>query len=179
MKQEIRKSATFNLCIIALSVALITVCSWISIPVSETVKYSLQLVAVFVCAGLFGVWRGLAAAAIYTLMGLIGIPVFASFAAGPNATTGFVIGFLPLALVVGCIRLTHFKHVWTKYLVWGGMMLSGLLLCYAVGTVWFMAWTKYDFFTAIGYTILPYYLFDLDKIVLSLVLVERLQRFVP
>lgn len=179
MKQAQKKKTTFDICIIALSVALITVCSWISIPVSESVKYTLQLVAVFVCAGLFGVWRGLAAVAIYTLMGLIGIPVFASFAAGPGATTGFVVGFLPLVLTVGWIPFMRIRRIWVKYLVWGGMMLVGLLLCYAVGTVWFMLWTGYDFVTAIGFTVLPYYLFDFVKIAISLVLVERLLKFVP
>lgn len=176
--KEKQKRVTLDLCYIALSIALITVCSWISFSISPNVKFTLQLAAVFTCCGLFGVWRGVSAVAIYTLMGLIGIPVFAGFGSGPSATTGFVVGFIPTALVVGCIRFTNLKKIWQKYLVWGGLMLVGLILCYAVGTVWFMLWGDYTFAQAITFTIAPYWWFDLIKIVISLVLVERLHKYI-
>lgn len=178
--KEKQKRVTLDLCYIALSIALITVCSWISIPVSPSVKYTLQLVAVFTCCGLFGLWKGVSAVAIYTLMGLIGIPVFAGFAGGPSITTGFVIGFIPTALVVGCIKFIRLDRIWKRYVVWAGIMLVGLILCYAVGTVWFVLWGKgaYTFADAITFTILPYWGFDLVKIGISVVLVERLQHFI-
>ena len=57
-------------------------------------------------------------------------------------------------------------------------MLVGLLLCYAVGTIWFILWGGYTFAQAVTYTILPYWWFDLIKIAVSLVFVERLQKYV-
>ena len=42
---------------IAISVALISVCSWISIPVGASVKYTVQLLAVFVCCASLGAKR--------------------------------------------------------------------------------------------------------------------------
>lgn len=161
---------------IAISVALISVCSWISIPVGASVKYTLQLLAVFVCCASLGAKRGFAAVAVYAVIGLVGLPVFAGFSAGPSATTGFVLGFLPAAVLVGCGRRLADKKIRFRFALRIALMLGGLLLCYAVGTVWFMIWTDCGLVAALAFTVLPYFVFDLVKTALAAYLSERIGR---
>ena len=71
------KTKTRDLVFIALAAALITVCSWISIPL--TVPITLQTFAIFTVVGLLGMRRGTIAVLIYILLGAVGIPVFSGF----------------------------------------------------------------------------------------------------
>ena len=73
-------SKTLTLTYIALSAALIAICSWISIP--TTVPFTLQTFAVCLVAGLLGVKRGVLAVIVFICLGAVGFPVFANFSGG-------------------------------------------------------------------------------------------------
>ena len=60
---------------ISLFAALITICSWISIP--ATVPFTLQTMAVFTAVGLLGGRRGTISVLLYILLGAFGLPGFA------------------------------------------------------------------------------------------------------
>ena len=96
-----QRSKTYDLVYISILVVLITVCSWISIPL--TVPVTLQTFGVFTAVGLLGGKRGTLAVLVYILMGAIGIPVFSGFTGGigilAGTTGGYIAGFLfPLLL---------------------------------------------------------------------------------
>ena len=101
------RKAILSLVYIALFVAIIAVCSWISIPTPILVPFTLQTFAVFVTAGLLGTKRGTTAVVVYMLLGIIGVPVFSQFRSGLGIllgnTGGYLIGFLFTALAVGII----------------------------------------------------------------------------
>lgn len=89
---------------IVLGTVLITLCSKISVP-TWPIPVTLQTFAVAALAAAFG-WRiGLATVALYIVEGLSGLPVFAGIGAGPGylfgPTGGFIIGFLPMAAIIG------------------------------------------------------------------------------
>ena len=98
-KQQFR---TIDLVYIAMSVALITVCSWIQIP--ATIPFTLQTFAVFLTVSLLGGWRANVAVLVYILLGALGAPVFASFKGGIGAlmgpTGGYIFGFMFIAGVM-------------------------------------------------------------------------------
>lgn len=104
-KDNLKLISARDITFIALSVALMAICSWISVPM--TVPVTLQTFAVFTAAGLLGMKRGTAAVLIYILLGAIGLPVFAGFTGGfgilAGSTGGYIIGFAFSALVVGSI----------------------------------------------------------------------------
>ena len=75
---------------IALGVVLITVCSWISIPMA--VPFTLQTFAVFTVCGMLGGRRGTISVLIYILLGLLGIPVFSGFMGGAGVLFGLLTG---------------------------------------------------------------------------------------
>lgn len=171
-----------DLVLIALFAALMAICSWISIP--TTVPFTLQTFAVFVAAGLLGGKRGTIAVLVYILLGAVGLPVFAGFTGGVGillgSTGGYIIGFLGSALVMWGMEKLWGSKAWVQI----SSMVLGLLVCYAVGTAWFMAvYTRtngaVELMTVLGWCVIPFIPFDLGKIVLAFVITNRLKPHVP
>ncbi|MGN1234392.1 MAG: biotin transporter BioY [Christensenellaceae bacterium] len=179
MEKKTAKRLTLEISYIALSIAFITVCSYLSFKAGLT-TYTLQLAAVLICSGLFGWKRAVAAVAIYTLMGLIGIPVFAGFTAGPSHTSGFVIGFLFTAILAGLCPYFKEKKTVVRIAIYVGLMTAGIALCYAFGTVWFLFWMqgKYTLSEAIALCVVPYLWFDAIKLAVAVLMVDRLRNVV-
>ena len=157
---------------IAVFAVLIAICSWISIP--TTVPFTLQTFAV-----LLGGKRGSMAVLIYILLGAVGIPVFAGFSGGfgilLGQTGGYIVGFLFSALLMWLMEALLGKKTW----VLGLSMVLGLIVCYAIGTVWFMVVYARNsgavgLATVLGWCVIPFIIPDLIKIVLALALSKRL-----
>ena len=130
------KTRTYDMAYIAIFAVLIAICSWISIPM--TVPFTLQTFGVFMAVGVLGGKRGSLAVLVYILLGAIGVPVFAGFSGGfgilLNNTGGYIIGFLFSALAMWAIESLWGKKPVVQII----SMVVGLLVCYAMGTIWFM-----------------------------------------
>ena len=174
MKQKI---TTEELSYAAMGIALTTVCSWLSVPL--TVPFTLQTFAVCLIAALLGIRIGLLSVGSYILLGFLGVPVFSGFRGGfavlLGTTGGYIIGFLFTALIVGFAA----EHFGRKLPVLVISMVSGILVCYAFGTAWFM--TVYvknsgtiGLMTALGWCVFPYLLPDAAKVALAAFLTLRL-----
>ena len=171
MMEAVRqRSKTYDLVYVSIFVVLIAVCSWISIPL--TVPVTLQTFGVFIAVGLLGGKRGTLAVLVYILMGAIGIPVFSGFTGGigilAGTTGGYIVGFLFSALLMWGMEKLFGKD--TKVLA--GSMILGLAVCYAVGTLWFMAVYAASsgpvgIFTVLGWCVFPFIIPDIAKIVLA------------
>jgi biotin transport system substrate-specific component len=161
----------------ALGVALMIICSWLSVPL--TVPFTMQTFAVCLVAALFGLKIGMWAVAVYLLLGIAGVPVFAGFEGGLGyllgATGGYLVGFLLTALVVGIAADKRGRG--KKVLI--SAMVIGVLLCYALGTAWFvLVYTRTSgpvgVATALVWCVLPYVIPDMVKIVMAALLTNRL-----
>ena len=161
----------------ALGVALLIICSWLSVPL--TVPFTMQTFAVCLVAALFGLKIGMWAVAVYLLLGIAGVPVFAGFEGGLGyllgATGGYLVGFLLTALVVGIAADKRGRG--KKVLI--SAMVIGVLLCYALGTAWFvLVYTRTSgpvgVATALVWCVLPYVIPDIVKIVMAALLTNRL-----
>lgn len=91
---------------ILLGAALTAVAAQVSFPVpGSPVPVTGQTFAVLLTAAALGPARGLAAQALYLVMGAAGLPVFAGAAHGPGVifgvTGGYLIGFLAAAAITG------------------------------------------------------------------------------
>jgi biotin transport system substrate-specific component len=75
--------------------------------VVAAVPFALQMVAVMLTPLVLGAVRGGAALALYLVVGLLGLPVFAGQSSGPGvllgATGGFLIGYIVAALAAGAL----------------------------------------------------------------------------
>ena len=126
----------------AVSAAFLCVSAWVAIPVGG-VPVTLQILVLCLAAGLLGWKRAVLTVLAYLLLGCIGAPVFAGFTGGVGVllspTGGYLIGFLPLALLAGLAgdKLADRRGVKARILL-GLFMGLGVVLCYLLGTVWFI-----------------------------------------
>ncbi|MBQ8130480.1 MAG: biotin transporter BioY, partial [Clostridia bacterium] len=84
-KQPALNAASLAAC--ALMAALTAVCSQIQIPL-PMVPINLALFAVHLSGALLGARRGALSMTAYALLGLVGVPVFSGFTAGPATLFG-------------------------------------------------------------------------------------------
>lgn len=115
----------------ALLAAILSVFSQISIPLPGGVPMTLQTFALAFIAYWAGSSQAFRAVVLYLLMGALGLPVFAGFKGGFQCflgpTSGFLLGFAAMALVIGLSRLRPSR---TLGIVCG---LAGLACCHAMG----------------------------------------------
>ena len=171
------KLSVREITLIAIAIALITICSWISVPL--TIPVTLQTFAVCLVTALLGLKMGLWSLTGYILLGAVGIPVFSGFRGGIGVllgvTGGYIVGFFFTALTVG-LTVKRFGRSLPVLLL---SMAFGVLLCYAFGTAWFMVvyargGNAVTLGGALGMCVVPYLIPDGIKIVLAAVLVRRL-----
>ena len=172
---------TKDIVLIGIFAALIAVCSWISIPTA--VPFTLQTFGVFMAVEVLGGKRGTLSVLVYLLLGAVGLPVFAGFTGGmgiiTGSTGGYIVGFLLGAMIMWLLETVLPNGTVTGIL----SMLAGLLVCYALGTLWFMwVFTRssgpVSLMTVLGWCVIPFIIPDLIKIALAWILSRRLRRYV-
>lgn len=173
-------SAAKEIAYIALAVAVITACAWISIPVG-VIPITLQTLAVALVGALLGWKRGTVAIVVYILMGLIGIPVFSGATGvvrlfGP--TGGYIFGFLFLALIPGLAKSIPVKNTWGRIAVFYISMVLGMAVCYFFGTVWYMVLNQCTLEVAFTACVLPFIVPDLIKFVAAVLMTVRLEKYI-
>lgn len=165
----------------ALFTAIIAVCSQIAVPM--TVPFTMQTFAIFCTLAVLGGKRGTVSILLYVILGTIGIPVFAEFSGGfgivLGTTGGYIIGFVPMALVYWAAEKLFGKSLPVVII----SMAVGLLVLYAFGTFWFMrVYTKtteaVDFFTALKWCVLPFIIPDTVKATLAIFIAGRVSKYV-
>jgi len=170
---------TLDLAYIALFAVLIAVSAWITVPLA--VPFTFQTFSVFLTLMTLGGQRSLYAVLVYLLLGLAGLPVFSGFQGGPGALLGagggYLMGFPAAALLYRWLRpaLGDSRH--SDFLA----ALAGLLVCYALGTLWF--WGVYahssgniGLIAALSLCVFPFLVPDLMKLALAAALARRLKR---
>lgn len=171
-----KKIGTIDMAYIAIGAVLIVICSWISIPV--IVPFTLQTFAVFLLIMLLGGMKATISVAVYILVGAVGVPVFAGFGAGIGVlfgkTGGYIIGFL----LMGPIFSLMTKLFGKKLLVQIIALVTGLLVCYAFGTAWFMYIYMRDtgdvgLMTVLSWCVFPYIIPDAVKMAVAILISKK------
>ena len=180
----------YDLVLISISAALITVCSWISIPLGP-VPFTLQTMGILAVMLTCGGRRGTLSIVIYLAMGICGVPVFAGFKGGVSAligpTGGFLVGFVIAALVYWLFERLLFKRLMTSTVkTWIFGVLNSLVfevVMYIVGVIWFM--TVYaaqtgpvGLSTVMGWCVIPFIVPDIVKMTFAVVIGERARKLV-
>ncbi len=163
---------TKDIVYIGIFAAIITICSWISVPF--TVPFTLQTFAVFLSVLLLGGKRGTLSVLVYILLGTVGLPVFSGFKGGIGAiigpTGGYIIGFIATALIMWAFEHAPMKNRTVSSVI---SMLLGLAACYAFGTTWFYyVYNKgtdapASLSVILGWCVIPFIIPDLVKIFLA------------
>lgn len=158
-----------DIAIISVAAAMICVVSPVSIPIGD-IPISLATFIIYLIAAIIGPKKGTISAFVYILVGIIGVPVFSNYRAGISVivgvTGGYIVGYIPLALLTGIFIYKCKGKIWMYPI---GMIL-GTIVCYFIGTVWYMFNTNNNLISSLLVCVVPFLLFDLIKIVLSSVL---------
>jgi len=161
--------------------ALIAVCSWIQIPM--TVPFTLQTFGIFITIGLLGGRLGTMSVFAYVLLGACGVPVFAGFTGGfgilTGSTGGYIFGFIASALVMWLIERIFGKG----YITLICSMIAGLIVCYAMGTVWFMLVYSRNtgsigLMQTLSWCVIPFIIPDAVKILCASIIVKEIKKYV-
>lgn len=184
----VMKLSIKDMVLCAVFAALISIGAYVSVPLPSGVPFSLQPFFAMLAGAILGSKRGGISMAVYTLMGLVGLPVFSNGTGGFGMifkpTFGYILGFILCAYVVGLIveksREKEFKL---------GFIIApfvGLIIDYIIGVPYLFLVLKVsmgDAMTpslALAYGFWPYIILDLVKacIVVSLLfsIVPRLER---
>ena len=178
------KNAVKDLVFTAMFAALIAVCSILSIPIGE-VPITLQTFAVCLAAAMLGWKRGTLSVLIYVLLGAVGVPVFAGMTGGvgilAGPTGGYIIGksgilaaLIPAAIIIG-LAADKWERKALPLIV---AMVLGVLVCYLIGTIWFMVVTGMGIGESLMLCVVPFLIPDGVKIALAMILSNRLSKVV-
>ncbi len=167
-----KKTRTKEFCMAGLLAACTAVLAQIVIPIGP-VPFNLAVFGAFLAGMLLSPGMAVLSMATYWLMAAIGLPVMAGLQGGLGAvlspTGGYVAGYLLLA---GCTALVAERPVPMRL---AGMAL-GLVLCYTLGTVWFICATGTALSAALAMCVLPFIPADVAKGIAAAWLAQTLKR---
>ena len=152
--------------------ACTAVLAQIVIPIGP-VPFNLAVFGAFLAGMLLSPGMAVLSMATYWLMAAIGLPVMAGLQGGLGAVLspagGYVAGYLLLA---GCTALVAERPVPMRL---AGMAL-GLVLCYTLGTVWFICATGTALPAALAMCVLPFIPADVAKGIAAAWLAQTIKR---
>ena len=132
------RSIAADVALVTAGAALTAVAAQISIPASP-VPFTFQTLAVLLVGAALGSVRGALSMALYAVLGIVGLPVFAPLKDGSHAvgmqavlgaTFGFVVGFIAAAFVVGFLAERNWSSHSLKMFV---SYVLGSIVVYAFG----------------------------------------------
>lgn len=175
------KTTTKTYVICALCTAIICVLAPLAIPIGP-VPLSLATLAVMFTSFLLGWKWGTVAVVLYLVLGAVGVPVFSGFSAGfaklAGPTGGYLIGYIPLALLCGLFYdfYGRRKSGWKKYAAMAAGVIVGTIVLYALGTAWFCIQANASLETALPLCVIPFLPGDVIKGIICLIIVPVLEK---
>ena len=175
-----KKKRLSDIAIMGLSVAVLAVSAWISIPLGS-IPVTLQTMAVCLIAGLLGPKKSLLTILIYMLAGFVGLPVFSGFNGGAfvilGPTGGYILGFV-LTVLVSSLAAKKTDNV----LALSSLMFLGIVVCYMTGSIWFYfvynRESQISFYKILSMCVIPFIIPDIIKAILAAFLTKRLKRYI-
>lgn len=167
----IPRSFVGDVVLVLAGVLLTTLAAQVQIPTTP-VPFTFQTFAVLVIGATYGATRGAITMGSYAVLGLLGVPVFADWSAGPQvifgATGGFIIGFIFAAALTGRLAELNWSSHYVKMFA---SFALGSVVIYSLG-IPVLAMTAFGS-DLVGATIfmLPYLIWDAVKALLATALI--------
>jgi len=168
-----------DLLLVSSGAALVALLAQLRIPLPFTpVPLTGQTFAVLLVGAALGSRRGAASLALYSLLGVAGLPVFAGGAWGAayafGATGGYLLGFVLAAFLVGWFAERGLERRLATSLL---PFLAGTFVIYALGAGWlafFVGWEK-----ALSQGVLPFLAGDALKLILASLALPAAWNLIP
>lgn len=156
--------------VLILGAALLTAAlAQVSVPVpGSPVPITGQTLAVVLTAASLGPWRGVAGQGLYLLLGVVGLPFYSDGSSGVHvvlgATGGYLIGFLPAAVLIGAAaHRGRDRHIVSATVLFTG----GQAMIFAIGVPWLAVVAHLDAPHAIAAGLTPFLVGGLVKAVIA------------
>lgn len=170
-----------SMILVSLFAALLAVSSQFSLLIF-LVPHTLQIFFVLLAGLVLGAKDGAISVAVWVLLGVFGLPVFAQGKAGFGVllgpTGGFLIGFILCAYLVGYFTENRPLKLLRTLVV----MLAGLILVYAVGLCGFLLIFQFILHKpmtigqVLPITVLPFFPFDIVKSIIAAYIGVKVRR---
>ena len=176
---------TTDLALVAAFAALTCVCAYVgAVPVGGSgVPITLQTFAIMLGGCVLGPLRGFLAAALYLLLGAVGLPVFAEHSSGLGVFTGASAGYLwsfPVAALVGGLLVKYVaRSRRTRALfVFGCSLAASVLVIHPMGITGMKLFFDIGWAEALSYDV-PFWLGDLVKTTFVALIAAEVHRAFP
>ena len=157
-----------NIALIGVITAVTCILAPMSVPIG-LVPISLTNLVIYFGLYILGTSKGTISYLVYLLLGLVGLPIFSGFSAGPQKlfgpTGGYLIGFIPMAIIAGIFIEKSGRKIVLSMV---GMIL-GTVVCYAFGTAWLAYEAHMNFKAALWAGVIPFIPGDLIKMILAMI----------
>jgi biotin transport system substrate-specific component len=132
------------------------------------VPITLQTFPVLLVGAALGPLRGAASLALYLLLGLGGVPLYAEHKHGwdvfSGSTGGYIVGFVLAAALVGWLAERGWDRRFSSAIA---AMLTGSVVIYVCGAVWLRHDLHLNWGKTLEYGVYPFVPFDLVKLYLA------------
>lgn len=160
-----RQTNTKRLTVIALFAAIISVSSYLSIPLPfSPVPLTLQTFAIMLAGLILAPVEAGASLGVFLLLGAVGMPVFSGGTSGFGvlfgATGGYLFGFLAGAVVISLLKGKEVSFV--RMII--AAAVGGVVVVYAIGVPWLAVYTGMDLSKAFTVGALPFLIGDGIKV---------------
>ena len=169
-KKSKTKLTTVAMAQIALCTALMCIAAQISIPLPIGMPFTLQVMMVILIALILKPVYALISQVLYTLLGIVGLPVFSGGRSGIGTilspTGGFIIGFLIAVFLVSLLKgKNDSKYAVARYIAVS--VFVGIPSMYIPGIAMYMIYVDTDLLGAIVTLTSVFILIDLAKCVFA------------
>ena len=159
----------------ALFTAVLCVAAPFSIMVGP-IPISLASLVIYIAAGSLGWKLSALSVVLYIILGAVGLPVFSYFEGGfhkiAGLTGGYIIGYIPCALVTG-VAAGIFRWKLRRFVL--GMVI-GTALLYTCGMVWYMLQSGSSLLVSFALCVSPFLIGDVLKIIIASVITPKLRK---
>jgi len=176
VSDRIKTFSVQKMAIIALMTAVLCILAPISIPVFiSPVPISLGVLAIYLTAYVLSPLDATISVIIFILLGTFGLPVFSGYSGGLSKlvgpTGGYIIGFL-FTVYISSLFI-HMK----KGIIFDVIgMITGLALCYILGTIWFSYQQGKGFIASLLLCVVPFLIGDAIKIIVAVILGTQINK---
>ena len=183
MSEKVKNtSRTQSIVRIALTIAIMAVSAWISIPIGP-VPFTLQCFAVAFAICVLPAKECLASVGGYLVLGAFGVPVFSSMRGGISILAGVTGGFLWgyfIGALAGLAILAAFKKMGKDrtFVACLCACVAYLLCTYFCGTVQFMGVAGASVQAALAACVIPFVAVDVAKLVAASLVARAVDRAV-
>jgi len=175
-----KKFSVKDMALCALFAAFCCVCSILTLPIG-VVPVSLATFGVMATTMILGEKRAIISVALFIILGVVGLPVFAGMQGGLGVITGptggYIYSYILMVPIVGlaskCLNKTVSSGMFTML-----GCLAAMFVNYLVGTIHFMLVADLEsksFVSILLTCVLPFIIGDIIKSILAIIIAPRLK----